>query len=209
MTTVWSAHHPDGTSDAARLKSHRSAQVQPTKEPRPSKAKRGATGDALAPTADAGVCGVPPDRPAGEHDTSHRPGAQRRDEVLPADCDPPRPNAAQRPSNTRQRASRPTQSQLQPRPHHLRRAASPHNAYCAIRADAAAVAAAPPMMHSDADTATMAAERRPVPAVAAHDDPHRPRRPEGTVAEVERNETMRVVYLGRPGDARGAAEVLA
>jgi hypothetical protein len=29
------------------------------------------------------------------------------------------------------------------------------------------------------------------------------------VAEVERNETMRVVYLGRPGDARGAAEVLA
>jgi urea transport system ATP-binding protein len=32
---------------------------------------------------------------------------------------------------------------------------------------------------------------------------------EGTVAEVQRNETVREVYLGRPRDARGAAEVLA
>jgi len=31
---------------------------------------------------------------------------------------------------------------------------------------------------------------------------------EGTVAEVQRNETVREVYLGRPRDARGAAEVL-
>ncbi len=30
---------------------------------------------------------------------------------------------------------------------------------------------------------------------------------EGTVAEVQRNETVREVYLGRPRDARGAAEV--
>ena len=32
---------------------------------------------------------------------------------------------------------------------------------------------------------------------------------EGTVAEVQSNETVREVYLGRPRDARGAAEVLA
>jgi urea transport system ATP-binding protein len=32
---------------------------------------------------------------------------------------------------------------------------------------------------------------------------------EGTVAEVQQNETVREVYLGRPRDARGAAEVLA
>jgi urea transport system ATP-binding protein len=32
---------------------------------------------------------------------------------------------------------------------------------------------------------------------------------EGTVAEVQRNETVREVYLGRPRDARGAAEALA
>ena len=32
---------------------------------------------------------------------------------------------------------------------------------------------------------------------------------EGTVAEVQRNETVREVYLGRPRDARGAAEVVA
>jgi urea transport system ATP-binding protein len=32
---------------------------------------------------------------------------------------------------------------------------------------------------------------------------------EGTVAEVQRNEMVREVYLGRPRDARGAAEVLA
>jgi urea transport system ATP-binding protein len=32
---------------------------------------------------------------------------------------------------------------------------------------------------------------------------------EGTVAEVQRNATVREVYLGRPRDARGAAEVLA
>ena len=32
---------------------------------------------------------------------------------------------------------------------------------------------------------------------------------EGTVTEVQRNETVREVYLGRPRDARGAAEVLA
>ncbi len=32
---------------------------------------------------------------------------------------------------------------------------------------------------------------------------------EGTVAEVQENETVREVYLGRPRDARGAAEVLA
>ncbi|HUR86420.1 MAG TPA: urea ABC transporter ATP-binding protein UrtD [Solirubrobacteraceae bacterium] len=32
---------------------------------------------------------------------------------------------------------------------------------------------------------------------------------EGTVADVQRNETVREVYLGRPRDARGAAEVLA
>jgi urea transport system ATP-binding protein len=32
---------------------------------------------------------------------------------------------------------------------------------------------------------------------------------EGSVAEVQRNETVREVYLGRPRDARGAAEVLA
>jgi urea transport system ATP-binding protein len=32
---------------------------------------------------------------------------------------------------------------------------------------------------------------------------------EGTVAEVQTNETVREVYLGRPRDARGAAEVLA
>jgi urea transport system ATP-binding protein len=32
---------------------------------------------------------------------------------------------------------------------------------------------------------------------------------EGTVAEVQRNETVREVYLGRPRDARGAAEVTA
>jgi len=31
---------------------------------------------------------------------------------------------------------------------------------------------------------------------------------EGTVAEVQRNETVREVYLGRPRDARGAAEAL-
>ncbi|MDQ3629697.1 MAG: urea ABC transporter ATP-binding protein UrtD [Actinomycetota bacterium] len=32
---------------------------------------------------------------------------------------------------------------------------------------------------------------------------------EGTVAEIQRDETVREVYLGRPRDARGAAEVLA
>jgi urea transport system ATP-binding protein len=32
---------------------------------------------------------------------------------------------------------------------------------------------------------------------------------EGTVAEVQRDETVREVYLGRPRDARGAAEALA
>ncbi|HZO36617.1 MAG TPA: ATP-binding cassette domain-containing protein, partial [Solirubrobacteraceae bacterium] len=32
---------------------------------------------------------------------------------------------------------------------------------------------------------------------------------EGTVAEVQQNETVREVYLGRPRDARGAAEVVA
>jgi urea transport system ATP-binding protein len=32
---------------------------------------------------------------------------------------------------------------------------------------------------------------------------------EGTVAEVQRNDTVREVYLGRPRDARGAAEALA
>jgi urea transport system ATP-binding protein len=32
---------------------------------------------------------------------------------------------------------------------------------------------------------------------------------EGTVSEVQTNETVREVYLGRPRDARGAAELVA